>query len=232
MSLLARLCAAILLVAALTPLPAGAAGLRRKVLGVVAQADRARIDKAAAQTGADIYACDSLETEEAGTLRVRVGPGQVYLSGLSGAALEDEGIETDVLITRGGIGFAIPISGGLAVRTPAGIVRGANGQAVAGEISLTGPSEMLVSAMRGDLLLDNAGELRTVPEGKSARVTFDAGLANGCRDESADDANNQVKHSIARHKIGFYIIMGAAGFLPSYFIWKEATESDSTPPGF
>jgi len=208
----------------------GKGGVRRKVLGVVAQADRARIDNATAQTGADIYSCDSLDTDEGGTMRVRVGGGQAYLTGLSQAELEDEGNEIQVLFSRGGVGFASPASGGLAVRTPAGIIRAANAQAAAGEVNMTGPTEMVISAMKGDLLLDNAGELRTIPEGKSARVTFEAGSAPGCRDEEPANANNSPKPPLLQHKIGFYLIVGAAAFLPSYFIWRAASESNSTPP--
>jgi hypothetical protein len=45
----------------------------RRALGVVVQTDRGRIDSTNAVTGADIYSCDSLDTDDGGALRVQVG---------------------------------------------------------------------------------------------------------------------------------------------------------------
>ena len=80
----ARFCLLILCFAALFGSPAfGARGAHRRVLGVVSQTDRGHIDSANAVMGADIYSCDSLATDDCGTLRVRVGTGQIYLASSS-----------------------------------------------------------------------------------------------------------------------------------------------------
>ena len=225
MRFIARVCVVALALAALFNAPAMAD--HRKVLGVVLQTDRARLDSANAVLGANIYSCDSLETDESGVLRAKVGSGQVYLSAFSAAALEDEGSAIQVLAIRGTVGFSSPTSGEIMIRTPAGIVRGAGGQA-AGQVAFTGPKELTISAMRGDMVLDNGGELRTIPEGKSASVTFEGYADAGCRDEAAAD-QQQPQHALARRKIGFYIIMGGAVAIPTYFLWRSATESASKP---
>jgi hypothetical protein len=221
----ARFGVTLLCFAALFNLPTLAA--HRRVLGVVSQTDRAHLDSQNAVMGADIYSCDSLDTEDAGAMRVQIGPSQVYLSTASAAQLEDDGNEIQVLITSGTVGFSEPASGNVSIRTPAGLVRPASGAMTAGEVTFKGPKEIVISAMRGSLTLDNGGELRTIPEGKSADVTFEDSLEQGCHDAGADEQQQQPR--AYRKPIGFYIIATAALGVPSYLLWRELTESDSKP---
>jgi len=193
----------------------------------VIQTNLAKLDNSTAVVGADIYSCDMLETDDAGALRATVASGQVYLSALSAAQLEDEVSAIQVLALRGTVGFSSPAAGDITIRTPAGIVRGASGS-VAGQVTFTGPKQLLITAIRGDLFLDNGGELRAIPEGKSATVTFEDNLDAGCHEEAAEQ---QPQHPIVRRKIGFYIIMGAAVGIPTILIWHSISESDSKPKG-
>jgi hypothetical protein len=220
-----RFCLILLCYAALFVWPTF--GAHRRILGVVTQTDRGHLDSQNAVMGADIYSCDSLDTDDGGVLRVSVGASQVYLSALSAAALEDDGDEIQVLITAGTVGFSEPASADISLRTPAGIVRPAGGSAAAGEVTFKRPKELVISAMRGALTLDNGGELRTIPEGKSADVTFDDNLSQGCHDPGADE--QQQTRAYVRKPIGFYIIATAALAVPSYLLWRELTESDSKP---
>jgi hypothetical protein len=224
-----RFCVILLCYAALFIWPTfGARGAHRRVLGVVTQTDRGHLDSQNAVVGADIYSCDALDTNDGVALRARIGSSQVYLSAGSDAALEDDGSEIQVLITAGTVGFSEPATGEIAMRTPAGIIRAAGGGGAAGEVTFKGPKELVISAMRGALTLDNGGELRTIPEGKSADVTFDDNLEQGCHDEGADEQQQQRVY--ARKPIGFYIIVTTALAVPSYLLWREITESDSKPP--
>ena len=95
-------------------------------------------------------------------------------------------------------------------------------------MTFTGPKQLLITAIRGDLFLDNGGELRAIPEGKSATVTFEDNLDAGCHEEAAEQ---QPQHPIVRRKIGFYIVTGAAVGIPVILLWHETTESDSKPNG-
>jgi hypothetical protein len=204
-----------------------AMGAHRRVLGTVIQTNLAHLDGSNAAVGADVYSCDALDTDEGGAMRLNVSSSQVYLSTSSVAALEDDGSFIRVLITRGTVGFSESASGEISIRTPAGEVRPAGGQAATGEVTFKGPKELLISAIRGDVILDNGGDLRTIPEGKSADVTFEDNLVEGCHDEAATD--QQQQHAYVHHKIGFYIVVGAAVALPSYLIWREESESNTTP---
>jgi hypothetical protein len=199
----------------------------RRVLGVVVQTDRGRLDNATAVQGANVYSCDKLDTEPGGVLRVKVGSSQLFLSASSAAALEDEGSAIQALAMRGSVGFASAASDTFSVRTPAGVVRAAGGQAASGQVTFASPQKLLISAIRGDLSLDTGGEFRTIPEGKSAEVTFEGNIDSGCRDEAAADQFQAKPY--AQHKIGFYLIMGGAVAIPTYFIWQEMNESDTKP---
>jgi len=76
--------------------------------------------------------------------------------------------------------------------------------------------------MRGNLTLDSGGELRTIPEGKSADVMFEDALTQACHRAAAPlESPND--------KIGFFILIPAALAVPSYILWQEMTESDSKP---
>ncbi len=199
----------------------------RRVLGVVVQTDHGRLDNAEAALGANVYSCDRLETDQTGVLRVKIGSNQLYLSGASLAQLEDDGSAIQALAESGTIGFSLNGSGDFSVRTPAGIIRGTSGQAVSGQVTYSGPNQITISSMHGDLTLDTGGGFRTIPDGRSASVTFEGNISDTCRDEAAAD-QTQAKPYV-QHKIGFYLLMAAAVGVPTYFIWNETTESDSTP---
>ena len=70
-----RLCLVLVCSAALLVWPAFAA--HRRVLGVVTETDRGHLDSQNAVVGADIYSCDSLDTNDGVALRVRVSASQV-----------------------------------------------------------------------------------------------------------------------------------------------------------
>jgi hypothetical protein len=229
MRFVSRLCFVAVCVVFAWQAPAIAA--HKRVLGVVAQTDRGHLDTSNAVQGADVYSCDSLTTDEGGVLRVTVGSNQLYLSASSAAALEDDGSAIQAIAVGGTVGFSFSAADDFSVRTPAGIIRSAKAGAAAGQVAYASAKEIIISAMHGDLVLDNGGELRTIPEGKSADVTFENDLQNGCHDESAADQSQQHQNPVTHHRIGFYIIVGAAVAIPSYFLWRDAAESNSTPKG-
>lgn len=226
MRFVARICCLVVCVGFVCQSPAMARRGRR-VLGVVVQTDRGRLDNATAVQGANVYSCDRLETDEGGVLRVKVGPSQLFLSGSSAAALEDEGGAIQALAMGGTVGFSSAGSDGFSVRTPAGVVRATGGQAASGQVTFVNAHQLVISAIHGDLTLDSGGEFRTVPEGKSANVTFDNNIDNGCHDEAAAD-QTQVK-PLVQHQIGFDLIMGGVVAVPAILLWHESSESDTKP---
>jgi hypothetical protein len=229
---LIRLALSVFVGAAVCTLPAmGGQGTHGSVVGTVAQADRAHVDTATASAGADVYSCEMLETDEGGMLRVQVGSSQIYLGSLSATQLESEGSEVRAHVIRGMLSFSTPASSNFALETPAGILRAESGQSVTGQVAVTGPHEMVVTATHGSLLLDTWGEFRTIPEGQSAHIDFGSTIEVVCSNKGT--ASNQQQDPqrglTSRKKLGFYLIMGTATVVPTYFIWQEMTESESKP---
>ncbi|MGH9714234.1 MAG: hypothetical protein ACRD5M_13130 [Candidatus Acidiferrales bacterium] len=213
-----------MLVASLCNLPSTAS--TEKPLGVIAQAEHAHLGSASAATGATVYAGDSFETEPGGVLRMRFGSTQFYLLASSAATLAQNSAGATLAVTRGTAGFSTPPAGQFALDTPAGIVHGASGKPAYGQVTITSPSEMTVSAMRGDLVLDNDGELHSIPEGKSYRVVIEDDPEGSSNDNK--DFQPTVNHHRKR-RIAFALILGGAVGAISYIIYDHLSESPSKP---
>jgi hypothetical protein len=220
---LARYCGVLFAAALILP---SAGAIQRKAAGVVSQTDRGHIDSADAVSGANVYDCDTLETEQGGQMRVQVTSGQIYVAAASEGQLQEGFNGVDVYLDRGTMGFSAMAGAAIEMVTPAGFVRAANGEAASGEVTITGRTEMTVTAMRGDLVLDDGGEFRTIPQGQTAKVTFAEGGSPACREEDSQD--QQPRHGL-RRPIGFYIGGAGAVVVPAIILWNELTESPSTP---
>ncbi|MGO9590377.1 MAG: hypothetical protein ACLP3K_10080 [Candidatus Acidiferrales bacterium] len=220
---LARYCGVLFAAALIMP---SAQAIQRKAVGVVSQTDRGHIDSADAVSGANVYDCDTLETEQGGQMRMQVRSGQVYLAAASEGQLQEGFNGIDVYIDRGTVGFSAMAGAAIEMVTPAGFVRPANGQAASGEVTITGRIELTITAMRGDLVLDDGGEFRTIPQGQTAKVTVAEGGSPVCREEDSQD--QQPRHGL-RRPVGFYFVGAGAVIVPSIILWEKLTESASTP---
>jgi hypothetical protein len=203
--------------------------VQRKVVGVVSQTDHGHIDSADATSGANVYDCDTLETEQGGQMRLQVHPGQVYLASGSEGQLQGGLNGIDVYVGRGTVGFSTVAGGAIEIVTPAGFVRAANGQAASGEVTITGPTEMTITAMRGDLVLDSGGESQTIPQGKTAKVAFAEGNAPACHEEEDQSQNQQQNQKAFRRPLAFYLIPAAAAGVSAIVLWHYESESKYKP---
>ena len=80
---------------------------------------------------------------------------------------------TRVTVASGTVGFVSVTSADIELQTPVALVRPANGQRAQGQVTVTGPNHMIVSAYSGALLVERNGESRIVEAGKSYNVSFD-----------------------------------------------------------
>src|ERR1700691_3571420 len=94
---------AMLLVAGMMNMPLMAAN--EKPLGMVVLATNAHLDSADAAMGANVYAGDALDTASGGTLRLKVGTGQIYLMSESAAQFLPGESGAHAKLLRGTIGF-------------------------------------------------------------------------------------------------------------------------------
>ena len=139
-----------------------------KPLGLVTQATEAHLGSATVAIGTTVYPGDTLATDEGGTARVKVGGSQFYLLSSSSATLSENSTIVNAAVARGTVGFSSNGTDQLALQIPEGIVRAANGQPGYGQVTIIGPREVIVSAYRGTLVLDNDGDVHEIPAGKSS----------------------------------------------------------------
>jgi hypothetical protein len=220
----ARSCIIAFVVVGMLNLPVMAAP--SKPLGTVVSADHASLDNAKAAIGADIYSGDALATDAGGSLRVSVGPGQVYLLSSSAATLVPAQDRTQAKVERGTLGFSTSSPEQLEIGTPLGTIRGANGGRVFGQVAVMSPTTMQVTAYEGTLLVTALnGEQKTIEQGQTYEATLAAPEPGGGQN-SAGVGGTGINW---KHVATVAIIAGALGGT-ALALWIVESESCSNPP--
>ncbi|MGC2331339.1 MAG: hypothetical protein WA581_07795 [Candidatus Acidiferrales bacterium] len=154
-------------------------------LATVVSAQSARLANADAVPGADVYFDDDLVTNGGGSLRLAVGTSQLYLLEYSEAVLRPDQNKVEAKMYRGTVGFSTSAPDNLEVDTPFGVVRGADGSHVLGQISLlTSPNttekKIQVTSYQGTLVVvDATGASQRVAEGQSYIGTMASDTSGG-----------------------------------------------------
>jgi hypothetical protein len=246
MKLIARQFVATVLAAGMVALPASAstaamAGVpapaaNEKPVGMVAMATNAHLDSAEAAMGANVYGGDALETSAGGTLRVKIGVGQLYLLGDSAATMspaKDDAVigapigatgamKVRAKLTRGTIGFSAPSSDGIEIETPVGVVRAADGQPRAfGQVTARGTQSIMVTSYTGTLVVEREGEEHVIPEGKTYEVAI------------AQPNVEPQKYGVTpahNDKLVLKLIVVGSAAVAGFFLWCAESVSDYHPP--
>jgi len=222
MRLIARSVLVAILVAELLNLPSFAAN--EKALGQVVQAQDAKIGDAKIAVGTTVYPGDTVATNEGGALRLRLGTSQAYLLSSSAATLAQDASTIRAVVNRGTVGFSSNGKDQFELEIPEGIVRAADGQPAYGQVTITGPQEVVISAYKNDLVLDNDGELHTILAGKSYRVTMDLDPATATgNDETISPRKRR------RRRLAFVLLFAGGAAIAGVIIWHELSESPSSP---
>jgi co-chaperonin GroES (HSP10) len=227
--LMARLCLVVLLVASLLDLAAFAAV--EKPLGSVVQAQEAQLDNAKLEVGTSIYRGDTVVTDAGGGLRLKLGGSQLYLLADSAATLAQNATAIHAVVARGTVGFSSNGADNIELEIPQGILRAADGQPAYGQVTILSAQEVVISAYRGALVLDNDGELHTIPAGKNYRVTLEWEQADQQTSPTSTGGDNPIiqPRKRRRRKLAFYLIFTGAVAGASYVIWDHLDESPSRP---
>lgn len=210
-------CLAVLLAIATAGLPTFAAD--EKPLGLIVQAQAALLEGASAAAGATVYPGDGLSTDSGGSLRLKVGGGQIYMLSQSQIRLAEVDGAVQASVTKGVVGFSAGAADRLELQTPEGILRAANGKPAYGQVALTSPTQMIVSAYTGDLELDYNGDIHEINAGSSYSVSLEADPSQGPSGSGTTSAVN--------HHIVIKIIAAAVLGVGSYFMYRELCESPS-----
>ena len=186
----------------------------RKPLGSIAETARARLDGISASTGANLYPGDVVETDAAGVLRLRLGSGQLFLSAASSASLEQRGNFASVTLAKGAATFSLPDPLQFELKTPAGTLRGSGTHPTSGQVVIFTPQQIVVTASKGDLVLDHAGQFYTIREGRSYRIVIedDPAMPHAAPSRSADRPN-----PAARHRKLLFFPVAKAGLVAATF---------------
>jgi len=222
-----------LLTAGLLNLSTMAAG--GKTLGVVVAAEDAHLGEADAAMGTNVFTGDFLQTDPGGTLRVKVGLNQLYLTSASSAILLEEQNEIRVKLIQGTIGFSSPVANHFEIETPVGTVRAADGKPAFGEVTLIAPGKIMVAAYHGSIVVSNAGVERTIPEGEAYNVALaQDGQSTGTGDDNNTDNGNSNgtgnQQGIHNHgPIIFTAVVSGILAGAGYAVWHVVTESASAP---
>ncbi len=220
----ARSCLIALVVVGMLNLPVMAAS--SKPLGMVVSADRASLDNAKAAVGSDIYSGDTLATDAGGSLRLKIGSGQVYLLSTSSATLVPQENKVQAKVGYGTLDFSTSAPEQLEIGTPLGIVRGTDSQRVFGQVAVLSPTKMQVSAYEGTLLVTALnGEQKTIEQGETYEATLAAPEPGGGQNQAGVGGTG----TNWRHVATVAIIGGAVGGT-ALALWFVETESCSVPP--
>src|SRR5580698_1870470 len=225
---MARLCLVVLLAASLLDLPAFAAV--EKPLGSVIQAQEAQLDNAKLQVGTSIYRGDTVVTDAGGGLRLKLGGSQLYLLADSAATLSQNATSVHAVVARGTVGFSSNRADNIELEIPQGVLRAADGQPAFGQVTILSAQEVVISAYRGALVLDNDGELHTIPAGKNYRVAmeFDQSEQQAPRASTGGDNPIVQPRKRRRRKLAFYLIFAGAMAGISVAIWDHLDQSPSS----
>jgi len=222
-----RACLVAVLVAGLFNVPAFAAN--DSPLGLIIQAEGlAHLGPAKAAIGSTIYPGDSVFTEAGSTMRLRVGGSQVYLLSESAASLSQGKDMVHVVVGHGTVGFSSPANDPVGLDTPLGFVHPVPGHAAFGQVILNSAIEMIVTAYHGDLIVEENGNIHTIPEGKSYRISKDLEPPLAQPDSQTGQGSGTTKHrnAVSTPKGEIIAIVGGAAIL-SAIAWSEFCESPS-----
>ena len=230
MRIAAHLCLVMMLVTSLLDIPAFAAAAE-KPLGMVIQAQEAQLDNAKLAVGTSIYGGDTVVTDTGGGLRLKLGGSQLYLLAESAATLSQNTTVVHAVVSLGTVGFSSNGADNVELEIPQGILRAAGGQAAYGQATILSAQEVVISAYRGALVLDNDGELHTIPAGKNYRVTMELDQSEQQAPAASTGGNNPIvqPRKGRRRRLAFYLIFTAAVAGMSLAIWDELSESPSKP---
>lgn len=199
-------------------------GAGERPLGMVIQAQDARVEGTAAAVGANVYPGDGLSTDPGGALRLKLGGGQIYMLAQSEVRLAEAHGAIQAVVNRGVVGFSSGVTGGMELQTPEGVLRAAHGKSAYGQVALTGPAEMTVTAFTGDLVLDYYGDIHPISAGSSYSVSLEPGPGPVPAQEPAGSGvpSSAINHHIVTRVVAAAILAGV-----SYILYKQLCESPS-----
>jgi hypothetical protein len=187
-------------------------------LGQVIEAERAHLGGSSATSGSTLFDGDRLATDASGSLRARVGSGQLYLMAQSAAMLHRSASGASATLLGGTAIFAMANPESFELQALTARFRAhpgtAGGASTLGQVTVTGPKEFVIASHRGAIDVFIGDEMRTVAENTAVRVVLDP----------PDDKNPQTTtgaHPGAKRKVLFlWIVLGSIAAVTTVFVFR------------
>lgn len=174
-------------------------------LGMVLDAQQARVGKVAASRGVTVFTGDTLITDAAGTIRIRVGAAQIYLRENSRVKMDEVLGGVSAELERGIVGFASSGDETVNVLASGVQIRPRSSYPTHGAVQLVSAREIIVSSVSGEVEVLVGNESHVVASNTSYRVL----LEQDPQEVEGVGADQARRAKLIRNTIGWSIV--AAG---------------------
>ena len=194
------------------PVMAAPPGTPSAPLGVVLAADNAHTGVDATYSGATIYDGDRLVTQDIGTMRVRLGTGQIFLHQSTSTQVHaiPNGFSADLDV--GTVSISSSEGQTFQLLADGATISPASTHPTSAQISKISPTELILTSTRGALLVTMGDEVKTVEAGSSYKMEVET-------EESDPQQKRRLPVATARNHF-ILIVIGAVGVATGIIIWR------------
>lgn len=199
------------------PVMAAPPGTPSAPLGVVLAAENANAGVDATYSGATIYDGDRLVTQDIGTMRVRLGTGQIFLHKSTSTQVHaiPNGFSADLDV--GSVSISSSEGQTFQLLADGATISPASSHPTTAQISKISPTELILTSTRGALLVTMGDEVKTVEPGSSYKMEVES--------EEADPQKRKLPVATARNHF-ILIVIGAVGVATGLIIWRAVISPD------
>jgi hypothetical protein len=193
------------------PVMAAPPGTPSAPLGVVLAAENANAGVDATFSGATIYDGDRLVTQDIGTMRVRLGTGQIFLHQSTSTQVHaiPNGFSADLDV--GTVSISSSEGQTFHLLADGATISPASTHPASAQISKISPTELILTSTRGALLVTMGDEVKTVEAGSSYKMEVES--------EEPDPQQRRPPIATARNHF-ILIVIGAVGVATGIIIWR------------
>lgn len=173
-------------------------------LGVITQAQRANVGDSTAATGSTIFDGDLLQTEQDGSLRVRIGSSQAYLFNKGAAVFHQLAGGFSLDLSRGGVILSSGTGQTFHLVADGATVQPSTTQPTVAQVDWVSAKELVVTSRKGALQVSMGDQTQTVADGSSYRMVIDPAAAAAAGSPAAPQAQTGGKN------FAMYILIGGA----------------------
>jgi hypothetical protein len=220
-SLLAGLLIAILIQSPVMAAPAVAVA---PPLGVILQAERARVGTNSAAVGTTVFDGDLLETGAAGLMQVRFGSSQAYLQAGTSAVVHQSSGGFAAVLTTGTVVLSSGQGQKFLLLADGTTIQPGTTQPTVAQVTWVSPKELILTSRRGALEVSLGNEVETVPEGASYRMIVEPAAGAGPAAQTTTQASGRGNHRLLLLLVGAVVVATTVAVV-------LAVESPSAPSG-